>query len=95
VGSDSDIAILDRDVSFTVAQDRLRDNAGHPPYEARPVRGWPRTVPCRGRVGIDRGELSAERGNGIFHSQAVSEMAGRRRQMVPEMDPKEISGTTV
>jgi dihydropyrimidinase len=85
VGSDADIAIWDPNKHVHVSAGMLHDNTGYTPYEGRHVTGWPVTVISRGRVVVDDGKLSAERGSGTFLPCELSEMAKPLGRATPEL----------
>jgi dihydropyrimidinase len=66
IGADADLVIWDADRDVTLESAKLHDNVGYTPYEGRKIKGWPLTVLSRGRVVVDKGELSVERGSGEF-----------------------------
>lgn len=66
VGSDADLAIWDPYRDVVVRWENLHDNVGYTPYEGRPIKGWPVAVVSRGRIVVENGKLSAERGSGRF-----------------------------
>src|SRR6185312_7857542 len=85
VGSDADIAIWDPAKETTIAWDGLHDNVGYTPYEGMKITGWPVTVLSRGRIVVDDGKLSAERGSGNFLPCELSEMAKPLARPEPEL----------
>src|SRR5271155_6141727 len=85
VGSDADIAIWDPERETTITAGMLHDNVGYTPYEGRRLRGWPMTVLSRGRIVIDDGKLTAERGSGAFLPCALSAAARPLGTPVPEL----------
>jgi dihydropyrimidinase len=85
VGSDADIAVWDPERETTITAGMLHDNAGYTPYEGRRVRGWPVTVLSRGRIVVEDGKLTAERGSGTFLPCALSEAAKPLHSPVPEL----------
>src|SRR6201984_2806794 len=85
VGSDADIAIWDPERETTITAGILHDNVGYTPYEGRRLRGWPVTVLSRGRVVVEDGKLTAERGSGNFLPCALSEAAKPLHSPVPEL----------
>jgi dihydropyrimidinase len=85
VGSDADIAIWDREREMTVTAGMLHDNVGYTPYEGRRLRGWPAIVISRGRVVIEDGKLTVQRGSGAFLPCALSEAARPVGTLVPEL----------
>jgi dihydropyrimidinase len=85
VGGDADIALWDPKRETTVSAAMLHDNTGYTPYEGRRLTGWPVTVISRGRVIVEQGRLSAERGSGHFLPCALSEAARPRGIAQPEL----------
>ncbi|MSP88858.1 MAG: dihydropyrimidinase [Alphaproteobacteria bacterium] len=85
VGADADIAIWDPERRVKITASMLHDDAGYTPYEGRELTGWPITVISRGRVIVDRGRLSAERGSGKFLKCATPDAAKPQGRMVPEI----------
>ena len=85
VGSDADIAIWDPDLQVEVTAGMLHDNVGYTPYEGRRLRGWPVTVLSRGRIVVEDGALTAERGSGAFLPCALSEAARPLGMPAPEL----------
>ena len=85
VGSDADLAIWDADLERTIRWTDLHDNVGYSPYEGRRVRGWPVTVVSRGRVVVENGKLSAERGSGEFLKCAIPDSAKPLDKPQPEL----------
>jgi hypothetical protein len=65
-GSDADLAIWDPDVERTITIDQLHHAGDYSPWEGWRVQGWPQTTILRGRLVVDRGELLAQPGDGIF-----------------------------
>jgi len=85
IGSDADLALWDPDKRVTVDTADLHDNVGYSPYQGRHLTGWPVTVISRGRVVIENGTLSAERGSGEFLPCAQPKTAEPLGQPVPEI----------
>ena len=85
VGSDADIAIWDPQRETTITAGMLHDNVGYTPYEGRRLGGWPVTVLSRGRIVVEDGKLTAERGSGTFLPCALSEAAKPLHSPVPEL----------
>jgi dihydropyrimidinase len=85
VGGDADICIWDPDKHVHVSAGMLHDQTGYTPYEGRHVTGWPVTVISRGRVVVEDGALTAERGSGNFLPCALSEMAKPLGRTAPEL----------
>ena len=85
VGSDADIAIWDPRRETTITAGMLHDNVGYTPYEGRRLGGWPVTVLSRGRIVVEDGKLTAERGSGTFLPCALSEAAKPLHSPVPEL----------
>jgi len=85
VGSDADIAIWDPQRKTTITAGMLHDNVGYTPYEGRRLGGWPVTVLSRGRIVVEDGKLTAERGSGTFLPCALSEAAKPLHSPVPEL----------
>ena len=85
VGSDADLAIWDPDKDVTVRWKDLHDNVGYSPYEGRQIKGWPVTVVSRGRVVVENGKLSAERGSGKFLSCDSPDSAKPKGITAPEL----------
>lgn len=85
VGSDADIAIWDPERETPVTTGILHDNVGYTPYEGRRLKGWPVMVLNRGRVVVEDGRLTAERGSGAFQPCALSEAAKPLGTAVPEL----------
>ena len=85
VGSDADIAIWDPQRERTITAGMLHDNVGYTPYEGRRLGGWPVTVLSRGRIVVEDGKLTAERGSGTFLPCALSEAAKPLHSPVPEL----------
>jgi dihydropyrimidinase len=85
VGSDADIAVWDPERETTITAGMLHDNVGYTPYEGRRLRGWPVTVLSRGRIVVEDGKLTAERGSGTFLPCALSEAAKPLHSPVPEL----------
>jgi dihydropyrimidinase len=85
VGSDADIAIWDPQRETTITAGMLHDNVGYTPYEGRRLGGWPVTVLSRGRIVVEDGKLTAERGSGTFLPCAMSEAAKPLHSPVPEL----------
>ena len=85
VGSDADIAVWDPERETTITAGMLHDNVGYTPYEGRRLCGWPVTVLSRGRIVVEDGKLTAERGSGTFLPCALSEAAKPLHCPVPEL----------
>ena len=85
VGSDADLAIWDPERQVTVTAANIHDNVGYTPYEGMKLKGWPVTVLSRGRVIIDDGKLTAERGSGNFLQCALSDAAKPLGRTQPEL----------
>ena len=85
VGSDADIAIWDPQRETTITAGMLHDNVGYTPYEGRRLGGWPVTVLSRGRIVVEDGKLTVERGSGTFLPCALSEAAKPLHSPVPEL----------
>jgi dihydropyrimidinase len=85
VGSDADIAIWDPQRETTITAGMLHDNVGYTPYEGRRLGGWPVTVLSRGRIVVEDGKLTAERGSGTFLPCALSQAAKPLHSPVPEL----------
>ena len=85
VGSDADIAIWDPDREVHVSASMLHDNTGYTPYEGRHIHGWPVIVISRGRVVVEDGQLTVERGSGQFLPCALSESAKPLGRATPEL----------
>ena len=85
IGADADIAIWDAELERTIKWADLHDNVGYSPYEGRQVRGWPTTVVSRGRVVVENGKLSAERGSGQFLKCDVPDAAKPLEKPQPEL----------
>jgi dihydropyrimidinase len=85
VGSDADIAIWDPACETVITAGLLHDNVGYTPYEGRRLKGWPVTVLSRGRVVVEDGKLSAERGSGNFLPCELSEAAKPLGRTQPEL----------
>ena len=85
VGSDADIAIWDPRRETTITAGMLHDNVRYTPYEGRRLGGWPVTVLSRGRIVVEDGKLTAERGSGTFLPCARSEAAKPLHSPVPEL----------
>jgi dihydropyrimidinase len=85
VGADADIAIWDPERRVKISASMLHDSVGYTPYEGRELTGWPVTVISRGRVIVDQGKLSAERGSGEFLKCATPDAAKPQGRMAPEI----------
>jgi dihydropyrimidinase len=85
VGSDADIAIWDTEKEVTVSTSMLHDRVGYTPYEGFHVKGWPVIVMSRGRVVVENGTLSAERGSGQFLPCAKPDAARPLERPSPEI----------
>ena len=66
VGSDADIVIFDPDKSQTISADTHHMNVDYNAYEGFNVHGVVETVLSRGRVVIDQGEFTGNKGDGQF-----------------------------
>lgn len=86
-GRDADIAIWDPAVTRVVRAEDLHDNMEYTPYEGMQLTGWPTTVIQRGRVIIEDGQLSAERGDGRFVPRRTINCTGMPGRLAPELDP--------
>src|SRR5215467_137457 len=93
VGSDADIAIWDPERETAITAGILHDNVGYTPYEGRRLHGWPVTVISRGRVVVDDGKLTAERGSGVFLPCALSDAAKPLGSQVPELASVAMAGS--
>jgi dihydropyrimidinase len=80
VGLDADLAIWDAQKKTTISAAKLHDNVGYTPYEGREITGWPVTVLSRGRVVVDHGKLTAERGGGLFLARKTPEPLAAERK---------------
>ena len=63
----------------------IHDNVGYTPYEGRSLKGWPEIVVSRGRVIVENGKLSAERGSGKFIACGAPEPLRQERKPTTEM----------
>ena len=66
VGSDADIVVFDPEREVTLRQVDLHQRVDYCPFEGHTVRGYPRTVLCRGRIIVSDGEAVGEKGWGRF-----------------------------
>ncbi|TCT36276.1 dihydropyrimidinase [Martelella mediterranea] len=75
IGSDADIAIWDPEVSRTVRHADLHDASDYTPYEGMEINGWPTTVVLGGKVVIDEGKLTGEKGQGQYRKAAARKVS--------------------
>lgn len=66
VGSDADVVILDPRLQHTLSGKKQHSRAGYTLYEGRECLGGPWMTLQRGRVVLDRGQLVAKPGDGLF-----------------------------
>lgn len=66
VGSDADVVILDPRLQHTLSGKTQHSRAGYTLYEGRECLGGPWMTLQRGRVVLDRGQLVAKPGDGLF-----------------------------
>ena len=64
--SDADIVILDPQKEWTVSAQNLHSNAGWTPYEGMEITGKVETTIVRGKVVFHEGEITGEKGYGVF-----------------------------
>ena len=95
VGADADLAIWDPDREVLVTGEMIHDAAGYTPYEGRRLTGWPVTVLSRGRIVVEDGKLTAERGSGRFLPCAQPEAARPLGRLVPELALAERAGQSL
>jgi dihydropyrimidinase len=77
IGADADIAIWDPKRTVKITAGALHHGADYTPYEGFDVTGWPVTTIVRGKVVVDRGELTGALGHGAYCRRARSEYAAR------------------
>jgi dihydropyrimidinase len=65
-GSDADIVIWDTKKKFTLSNSLLHHNVDYTPYEGMELNAWPKSVISRGELIVDKGNLTAKHGRGIF-----------------------------
>lgn len=70
-GSDADLVIWNPQDERTITIDHLHHDGDYSPWEGWHVRGWPETTILRGRIAVDRGELLAAPGDGVFVSRKI------------------------
>jgi dihydropyrimidinase len=75
VGSDADIAIWDPAREVTIAQGLMHHGSDYTPYEGIRVTGWPVSTMVRGRFVVRDGALVGGKGDGIYVTRALSELA--------------------
>jgi dihydropyrimidinase len=63
-GSDGDVVLFDPDLERAITPAHLFQNADYSPYEGMAVRGWPTLTMVRGRIVMNQGRLTAEKGWG-------------------------------
>jgi len=85
VGSDADIGIWDPEKEVKISAAAIHDNVGYTPYEGRTIKGWPEIVVSRGRVVVENGKLSAEKGSGKFVRCGAPEPLRHERKPSTEM----------
>ncbi|HSI52631.1 MAG TPA: dihydropyrimidinase, partial [Ramlibacter sp.] len=83
-GTDADIVIWDAERTMNVTHTMLHDAVGYTPYEGREVTGWADTVINRGRVLVQGGQLSAQRGDGRFIPRGTPQPVLDRRLPTPQ-----------
>jgi len=66
VGSDADIVIFDPEVSHTITAEKHHMNCDYSAYEGWQVQGQCRTTLLRGKVVVDEGKATVEKGNGKY-----------------------------
>ncbi|HLU66143.1 MAG TPA: dihydropyrimidinase [Kofleriaceae bacterium] len=69
-GSDADLVIWDPDKKVTLSHKTLHMRADYNPYEGRQVTGAAETVLSRGRVVVDRGTFTGQKGHGKYLRRA-------------------------
>jgi dihydropyrimidinase len=66
VGSDADIVVFDPEKEVTISVKNLHQNTDYTPWEGMVVKGYPVTVLSRGKVVVEDGKLTGEKGWGKF-----------------------------
>ena len=66
IGSDADLAIVDINREKKVTREMIQSASDFSLYEGWPLKGWPVTTICRGRVAMQDGEPLSEPGWGEF-----------------------------
>jgi len=66
IGADADIAIWDPQARYTLTHDLIRDGSDYTPYEGFEITGRPVLTMSRGKVVARDGELTGEKGHGIY-----------------------------
>ena len=66
IGADGDLALWDPSIERKIRHADLHDGSDYTPYEGIEITGWPVTTILRGKVIVDNGKLTAEKGVGAF-----------------------------
>ncbi|MBM3131073.1 MAG: amidohydrolase family protein [Chloroflexi bacterium] len=65
-GADADIVLFDPARQVTISAQTLHQNCDYTPYEGMRVKGWARTVLCRGEVIVENGAFKGTAGGGKY-----------------------------
>jgi len=65
-GADGDVVLMDPGRQVTVTHGMLHENVDYTPYEAMRLTGWPVLTLVRGRVVVENGQCSVQKGYGRF-----------------------------
>lgn len=66
VGSDADLTLWDPDLKRTITNADLQHGADYTPYEGMEITGWPVSALLRGKLAMEGGELSINKGYGAY-----------------------------
>ncbi|MFI3206294.1 MAG: dihydropyrimidinase [Clostridia bacterium] len=66
IGKDADIVIYDKDIDFTITNDKMHSDCDHTIWEGVTVHGYPVKTYSRGKLVYNNGEFVGEQGYGEF-----------------------------
>ena len=66
IGKDADIVIYDKDIDFTITNDKMHSDCDHTIWEGIKLKGYPVQTYSRGRLVYDNGKFVGEKGWGSF-----------------------------
>ena len=66
IGKDADIVIYDKNIDFTITNDKMHSDCDHTIWEGIKLKGYPVQTYSRGRLVYDNGKFVGEKGWGSF-----------------------------